>query len=131
METVQQRVLERALVMLNSLKLDYVIRIPDGENIVQGEFHMTDKPPKPRRKIVNPRGTFRDMYRKMGIQHMKVGDVMSVPYGKYHKNSVQATLAGFATAVWGSGACVTAITKDAVEIMRVDIGSKNIEVIEA
>jgi hypothetical protein len=127
MEIVQKRVLDRALVMLNSLKLEYVIRIPDGQNIVQGEFHMTDKP---KRKQVHAKGEFRDMYRKMGVQKMKVGDVMVIPCGKYPRYSIQATLAGFATSVFGSGACVTALTKDSVEIMRVDIGSKNIEVIE-
>lgn len=130
MLTVQKSVLDRATKMLDSLNLEYVIRIPDQENIVRGEFNIIEKPKNKKRNQIYPRGTFRNMYRAMGIQFMKVGDVMTVPISIYPKDTVQATLASFATNTWGSGACVTALAKDSVEIMRVDIGAKNIELIK-
>lgn len=128
MQTVQKNVLERAIKMLDSLNLEYVVRIPDAENIVKGEFNIVDKPKRKKRVQVYARGTFRNMYRNMGIQYMRVGDVMTVPLNGFPKDTVQATLASFATDTWGSGACVTAIADGCVEIMRVDIGAKNIEV---
>lgn len=121
MHTVQKNVLNRAIQMLDSLGLDYYIVIPDAEPIQKGDFVIE---PKKKYKHKYPRGTLVQMFRHLGIDKMNIGDVVIVPVGDYDKSSIQGSLASFAHRLWGSGAAITAVAGDAIEIMRVANDSK-------
>jgi len=121
MEAVKQVALKKALNYLNSLGLDYFIRIPDGEDIVRGDLTIAKKKDLKRiRKF--PQGTFTSLYRGLGVDKMAVGDVMTVPFGAYGKHQIQSTLTAFAAMTWGSGSYTTCLNGDSIEIMRLGKG---------
>ena len=117
MEAVKKAALKKAMVYLNSVGVDYFIRIPDGEDIVKGDLTIAIKETRKRiRKF--PQGTFTRLYRSLKVDRMEVGDVMTIPFGEYGKHQIQSTLTAFAAMTWGSGSYTTCLNGDSIEIMR-------------
>lgn len=116
MEQVKKLVLEKAIRLLDSLKLDYVIVIPDGDRIIKGDISVVEK--KKRRNRTAPIGTYSTLFRSFGVDSMKAGDVLVIPCKTHDPQVVRKTLAAHCVNIWGSGSAITSINKDHVEIMR-------------
>ncbi len=120
MLTVQKAVLQKAVVLLNSLGAEYVIQIQDQEPVIKGELLVKPKK-KPKVKRKYEYGTFTKMYRELGVDKMSVSDVKAVPIGEFPKAKIQSSLSSFCTNIWGAGSAITSINKDdnTVEVIRV------------
>lgn len=121
METVKQVALDKAIRLLDSLKLEYVILTPDGDSIVQGDIEVSSKKHK-RRKSDVPYGTYSTLFRSHGVDDMDIGDVLTIPCGSFDPLIIRKTLAAHAANKWGGGSVVTSINGNDVEVMRVDNG---------
>lgn len=120
MEGVQKVALEKAIRLLDSLKFDYAIVIPDEDAIIKGKIQIINKQPK-RTKLV-PYGTYSTLFRSHGVDQMAVGDVLSIPCGEHDPQTIKKTIAAHFGNTWGAGSCVAAINGQSVEVMRVENG---------
>lgn len=121
MLTVQKAVLDKAVLLLNSLGAEYFIQIKDAEPVMKGNLNV--KVPK-KTLAVNrdyPHGTFTKLYREHNVDKMKIGDVVAIPVGEFKAPRIQSTLSAFCGSMWGSGATVTSKNNDnnTVEVIRV------------
>lgn len=121
MLTVQKAVLEKAVLLLNSLGAEYFIQVKDAEPVVKGNLNVKVKKKKANTERAYPHGTFTKMYREHKVDKMNVGDVVSVPIGEFKSSHIQSTLSAFCGNIWGSGSTVTSMNKanNHIEVIRV------------
>jgi hypothetical protein len=122
MMTVQKAVLQKAVVLLNSLGAEYVIQLQDEEPIIKGDLLVKTKKRAKKSKRVYPHGTFTNLFRQMKVDSMSVGDVTIVPIGDFPVAKVQSTLSSFCTNTWGAGSAMTSVNKaeKTVEVIRIN-----------
>lgn len=121
MKDVKTVVLEKAVRLLDSLKLDYVIINPDGENIVKGEIEIQDKKRKRQRGSL-PYGTYSALFKSHGVDNMEIGDVIAIPCGSFDPVTIRKTVSAHAANRWGGGSAISSINGNFVEVMRIDNG---------
>ena len=121
MLTVQKAVLEKAVLLLNSLGAEYFIQVKDADPVVKGNLSVKSKKRKVNAEREYPHGTFTKMYRELKVDKMNVGDVVSVPVGEFKPSKLQSTLSAFCGNIWGSGSTVTSMNKanNHIEVIRV------------
>jgi hypothetical protein len=118
MEAVKKVVLERAVRMLDSLKLDYAICLPDGEDIIKGKITLQKKGKRVKGEYAH--GTFSKMFRELGIDKMSVGDVTAIDCKEYPQAKLRSALAAFCVNTWGPRSAITTVANDKIEVMRID-----------
>jgi hypothetical protein len=121
MNGVQQVALEKAVRLLDSLKLDYAIVVSDDFSIIKGDIKVTTKGYP--RSATAPHGTYSALFKRHGVNEMKIGDVVVVPCGELDPVIVKRTSSAYCYHLWGSKSSMAAIEGDTVEIMRVDNGT--------
>ncbi|RPJ30103.1 MAG: hypothetical protein EHM17_00375 [Verrucomicrobiaceae bacterium] len=116
MNNVEKTALDRAVLLLNSIKAKYKIISPDGTEY--GELVLA--PVKTKRVSAHPIGEMSNYYRPMVID-MQPGDMRIVPAGKYELEGLRGTMSGWFTARWGKGAVITSVNKlnNTIEVLRV------------
>jgi hypothetical protein len=119
MEDTKKVVLDRAVKLLNALKLPYVIVLDDGEKISQGGLDVVEKKIRTRRPSTAPLGTYTNFLRDKGMQEMEIGDVLVLECGDISAESVRSTSGSLSNKWWGSGTIVTTIKDNTLEMMRV------------
>jgi hypothetical protein len=117
MSQIQEQALKRAIAMLEGMKCSYAIIDPIGNK----HGILAIKEPSVRsggRKY--PHGE-RSTYARTFVSSMQIGDVVSVPFGKYDALDVQSSSTSAAHKMWGKGSVTTTInrTKQVVELMRI------------
>lgn len=117
MSQIQEQALKRAIAMLEGMKCSYAIIDPLGNK----HGLLAVKEPIVRsgsRK--HPHGE-RSTHVRTYITPMMIGDVVSVPFGKYDAIDVQSSSTSAAHKMWGKGSVTTTINraKQVVEIMRI------------
>lgn len=122
MQGVQKVVLEKALRLLDSLKVDYAIVVSDDFSIVKGEIEILEKNKKRTRTKTVPYGTYSTLFKSHGVDDMEIGDVIAIPVGAFDPIVIRKTVSAHCANRWGNGASITSITGDAVEVMRIDNG---------
>ena len=97
--------------LLNAIRAQYIIVLPTGEQIIQGDLklHVPDATPqrKARTPSRHPHG-FLNNHILPFLQHMKVGDVAVVPVPNgADMNEIQGSGASIAAKLWGNGSYKT------------------------
>ena len=93
--------------LLNAIRAQYIIVLPTGEQIIQGDLklHVPDATPakKPRAQSRHPHG-FLNQHITPYLKDMKVGDVAVVPVPKTaDMDEIQGSSASIAAQLWGNG----------------------------
>jgi hypothetical protein len=115
MSKIQEVVLKRAIVMLEGMKCSYAIIDPLGNK--HGLLDVKEKPTNVRKY---PHGE-RSRYTLSFIHLMQVGDVISIPFGKFKAEEVQVSVTSSANKAWGKGSLTTTLNRasQTVEVMRI------------
>ena len=93
--------------LLNAIRAQYIIVLPTGEQIIQGDLklHVPDATPpkKVRTQSRHPHG-FLNQHIMPYLKDMKVGDVAVVPVPKTaDMDEIQGSSASIAAKLWGNG----------------------------
>lgn len=122
MEGVQKAVLEKAVRLLDSLKVDYAIVVSPHFSVIRGDIQVLEK--RTRRNIAAPYGTYAALFRAYGVDDMEIGDVVSITCGEHDPANIRKTVSAHMTNKWGSGSSMTSVSEDGetVEVMRIDNG---------
>ena len=122
MEGVQKVVLEKAIRLLDSLKVDYAIVVSDDFSIIKGDIQVLGKQKRRTRTQTVPYGTYSTLFKSHGVDDMEIGDVIAIPVGAFDPIVIRKTVSAHCANRWGNGASVTSINGDTVEVMRIDNG---------
>jgi hypothetical protein len=122
MKDVQKVALEKAVRLLDSLKVAYAIVVDDDLSIIKGDIKILEKKKKRTRTQTVPYGTYSTLFKSHGVDDMKIGDVVTIPIGAFDPIVVRKTVSAHCANHWGKGSSVTSITGNAVEVMRIDNG---------
>lgn len=118
-QSVTAVAVQRAVLLLNAAKVEYAIRMPDGE--ILGALPVGKKAGTPRRKVNDFRALvpgYIDQVAALepgGVARWRVDAHLADPFRK--------CVASVATQRLGQGHCITAIVgeaKDIVEVLRVE-----------
>jgi hypothetical protein len=122
MKDVQKVALEKAVRLLDSLKVAYAIVVDDDLSIIKGDIKILEKKKKRTRTQTVPYGTYSTLFKSHGVDDMKIGDVVTIPIGAFDPIVIRKTVSAHCTNHWGKGSSVTSITGNDVEVMRIDNG---------
>ena len=97
--------------LLNIIRAQYIIVLPTGEQIIQGDLklHVPDAKPtkKPRAVSRHPRG-FLNNHIAPHLEPLKVGDVAVIPLpADVSMKELQGSGASIANVLWGNGSYKT------------------------
>ena len=97
--------------LLNAIRAQYIIVLPTGEQIIQGDLklHVPDATPpkKVRAQSRHPHG-FLNQHIMPYLKDMKVGDVAVIPVPKTaDMDEIQGSGASIAAKLWGNGSYKT------------------------
>ena len=97
--------------LLNAIRAQYIIVLPTGEQIIQGDLklHVPDATPpkKTRTPSRHPHG-FLNQHITPYLKDMKVGDVATVPVPNgADMDEIQGSSASIAAKLWGNGSYKT------------------------
>ena len=119
-----QKTARDAARLLNAVRAQYIIVLPTGEQIIQGDLKLHVPDDKPQRKVRSqsrhPHG-FLNQHILPFLQHMKVGDVAVVPVPNgANMDEIQGSGASIASKLWGNGSYKTMrnATTGCLEILR-------------
>ena len=109
----------RALQLLDSLKAQYKIILPDGSG-EYGALEIAVPANKKRSPLAFPYGEVRKYYQPL-VENMQKGDVLHIPIDKYDLKQIQGGISTWAADTWGAGSTITSQRRDlgVVEVMRV------------
>lgn len=112
---VQTKAVVKAIALLRAAGASYTVTAPGGKM-----FTNIEPPKKPRRKPVGEHASFADYFRSHKVDELPVGGTVVVPYvDKVAKERLRSNLATFAHVKWGTGAALTALNGQGVELLRV------------
>ena len=112
--------------LLNAIRAQYIIVLPTGEQIIQGDLKLHVPDAKPAKKVRaqsrHPHG-FLNQHILPYLKDMKVGDVAVVPVPSgADMNEIQGSSASIAAKLWGNGSYKTMrnYTTGNLEVLRMD-----------
>lgn len=111
---IERNVLNKALNILNSLKLKYAIVLDDGEKL--GTLEIATKANKPHASPYKY-GELRNYVRPI-LDAMKPGDAIEIPDKGYIKTFLQNAICAYASETWGHSTYSTTQVANGVQIMR-------------
>ena len=93
--------------LLNAIRAQYIIVLPTGEQIIQGDLKLHVADDKPQRKVRaqsrHPHG-FLNNYILPFIQHLGIGDVAVIPVPSgADMDEIQGSGASASARLWGNG----------------------------
>jgi len=119
-----QKTAKDAARLLNAVRAQYIIVLPTGEQIIEGDLklHVPDAEPakKKRAQSRNPLGFLRGHILPY-LKPMKVGDVAVVPIPSTSDvKEIQGSSASIANVLWGAGNYKTMRNRETgnVEVLR-------------
>jgi len=97
--------------LLNAIRAQYIIVLPTGEQLIQGDLQLHVPDDKPQRKVRtqprHPHG-FLNNHILPYLKDMKIGDVAVVPVPNgASMNEIQGSGASIAAKLWGNGSYKT------------------------
>jgi len=97
--------------LLNAIRAQYIIVLPTGEQIIQGDLQLHVPDAKPQRKVRaqsrHPHG-FLNNHILPYLKGMKIGDVAVIPVPSgADMNEIQGSGASIAAKLWGNGSYKT------------------------
>jgi hypothetical protein len=119
-----QKTAKDAARLLNAVRAQYIIVLPTGEQIIQGDLklHVPDATPKRKKRAQsrNPLGYLRSHIMPY-LTPMKVGDVVVIPIpNNTDITEIQGSAASISNVLWGRGNYKTMRNKQTgnVEVLR-------------
>jgi len=119
-----QKTAKDAARLLNAVRAQYIIVLPTGEQIIQGDLklHVPDATPKRKKRAQsrNPLGFLRGHILPY-LKPMKVGDVVVIPIPNNSDiKEIQGSAASISNVLWGRGNYKTMrnATTGNVEVLR-------------
>ena len=110
--------------LLNAIRAQYIIVLPTGEQIIQGDLKLHVPDAKPQRKVRaqsrHPHG-FLNNHILPYLKDMKIGDVAVIPVPSgADMNEIQGSGASIAAKLWGNGSYKTMRndTTGSLEVLR-------------
>ena len=102
-----QKTAKDAARLLNAVRAQYIIVLPTGEQIIQGDLKLHVPDEKPQRKVRSqsrhPHG-FLNQHILPFLQNLKVGDVAVIPVPNgASMNEIQGSGASISAKLWGNG----------------------------
>jgi hypothetical protein len=123
MREIENRVLNRALQMLDAIKCEYAVVDADGNQ--HGELQIKPKKAeKPKRPLKYEWGSLTNHVRPL-VQNMKIGEVVVVPIAPFDLASVQGLIGSCCFKLWGKGNHTACLTKDRLAIEVLKLGDNN------
>ena len=110
--------------LLNAIRAQYIIVLPTGEQIIQGDLKLQVADATPQRKARTPSRHphgFLNNYIMPFIQHLGIGDVAVIPVPSgADMNEIQGSGASIAAKLWGNGSYKTMRndTTGSLEVLR-------------
>ena len=97
--------------LLNAIRAQYIIVLPTGEQIIQGDLKLQVADATPQRKARTPSRHphgFLNQHILPYLQHLKVGDVAVIPVPSgADMDEIQGSGASIAAKLWGNGSYKT------------------------
>jgi len=114
---IQENTFKRAIVLLDSMKCVYAILDPLGNK--HGTLNI-NRPKRINKLPLHPRGQ-RSAYIRKHIENMSVGDVVQIPFDKFGRAAIQASVASTGLRLWGACSVTSTVIRDrqVVEVMRI------------
>lgn len=124
-----KKVTKDAERLLKSLRANYFIELPNGDQIWHGlegyELRPSEEEEKPQRKKRETRtglpfGAISGYYRPFLDKCKQPGDVAEIPFGQFEPEHLRGAIAAYCSTYWGKGTytSVTNRVKKQVEVMR-------------
>ena len=113
-------IVERSIMALRASKAKFIIVMPDGETIVEGDLKLEEpKLKRQRQKSDFPRGAL-TVYYMPYLQNMKPGDMVEVPFGNFPAVVLAGSISSRVCQMWGRKTAMTAqnMEKKVVEVFR-------------
>lgn len=109
--TLQNRAMENAVKLLDSVGASYKITLEDG-SVISGGKHV-------KRSSQYPHGALKKHFEPY-VKDMDVGDVAAIPAGEFGIESIRSSLCGWTNRIWGKGASTSTVNHETktVEILR-------------
>jgi len=121
MREIENKVLNKAIQMLNALKCDYAIVDSDGNT--HGELRI--QPSKAKRPLRYPYGSITKHIRPY-LEGAKVGDIIRIPIKPFDKETIAGSTASLCCKLWGIGHHTAGLSTDGSYVEVFKIGDDNI-----
>lgn len=112
MKEIEQKLLNNAVRLLDSIGLEYCIQLPDGEFL--GQLKAEQR--KIQRVTKYTHGALKK-YLVPFIESLEQGKVLTVPIGEFDLDSIQSGLCNRVRDIYGSGNYTTCRGKDSVDLL--------------
>jgi hypothetical protein len=117
---MKSAIVERSIHTLRAMRAKFIIVLPDGETIVEGDLKLEEpKLGRRRRNPDIPRGALTSYYMPY-LQNMKPGDLVEIPYGNFPPAVLAGSISSRVCQMWGNKTTTTAQNseKKVVEVLR-------------
>lgn len=113
-------IVERSIIALRASRAKFIIVMPDGEMIVEGDLKLEEpKPQRKRQKSEFPRGALTAHYLPY-LEKMKPGDMVEIPFAGFPPAVLTGSISSRVCQLWGRKTATTAqnLEKNVVEVLR-------------
>lgn len=116
--SIREKSMDIALNILKGVNAKYKILLPDGTEY--GELEVQENKARKRRAVLDGRkyGELVLYYRPL-IEHMKISDIVVVPFNNYRPDALSGAISAWACTHWGKSSVITSKSDTAIEVMRV------------
>jgi hypothetical protein len=113
-------IVERSIMALRAAKAKFIIVMPSGETIVEGDLKLEIPNLKRQRKKSDfPHGALTAHYLPH-LEKMKPGDMVEIPFGNFPAAVLAGSISSRVCQLWGKQTAMTAqnMEKKVVEVLR-------------
>ena len=116
---MKSAIVERSIHALRAMRAKFIIVMPDGETIVEGDLKLEEPKLGRRRNPDVPHGALTAHYMPY-LQNMKPGDMVEIPYGNFMPAVLAGSISSRVCQMWGRKTTMTAQNseKKVVEVLR-------------
>lgn len=113
-------IVERSIIALRASRAKFIVVMPDGETIVEGDLKLEEpKLKRKRQKSDFPHGTLTAHYMPY-LQNLQPGQMVEVPFGNFPPAVLAGSISSRVCQLWGRKTAMTAqnAEKKVVEVLR-------------
>lgn len=115
---IQMKELQRCIKFITAINCQFKIITPEGEEFGELVVEQKKKRTVDRSSPRYPFGEIARWYKPFINLDLKVGEVMTVPFGDFDKKSVQSGVISFLVKSWGKKTFTSVTTETQIEILR-------------
>lgn len=114
MLSIQEVALQKSLTMLKAAGAEFIVVLPDGQEIVHGNLKLASGKTRVQRV---KKGTYLKIYEET-LKKVQVGEIAVIAAGMHDIDALRGALTGWCSHHWGNGNYITHIKDNTVEVMR-------------